>query len=244
MTARYLTTDKQAIAILRSAHYKDERGKVLIDVALKASETTSFIKNQTYPRPFHLRPEMRLSPIFTFIAIIVSLRCTLATEMQVTNNLISLSQGDPMKVLTMEDEGLVAALRPCGMANQKAKWIKEGLHALLYDPSYTTSVLGKMSLQAVREHLMKIKGLGPKAVDCLLLLGYERPVFPVDTNVFKVVSNFFPDILPDSQLPSFNNPHHVRSVKVFLENQFEENVALYQVLHTYLLLFQKHRMTL
>lgn len=43
-----------------------------------------------------------------------------------------------------------------------------------------------------REELMKIKGVGPKVADCILLFGYHRlSVFPVDVWVKRAVSHFY-----------------------------------------------------
>lgn len=48
------------------------------------------------------------------------------------------------------------------------------------------------SLERARQELMKIKGVGPKVCDCVLLFAYHRlEVFPVDTWVAKAMSYFY-----------------------------------------------------
>lgn len=67
-------------------------------------------------------------------------------------------------------------------------------------------------------------------------------MFPVDVNIFKLVSRLFPERITGdpSQLPRFSNAKHVRAVKELLEASFTKDVGLYQVLHTYLLLAEKY----
>ncbi len=100
-----------------------------------------------------------------------------------------------------------------------------------------------MPVDDARQKLLTLKGMGPKSVDCFLLLGLDMPVFPVDVNVFKLVSRLFPVHVtgsPDT-LPNFSNVKHVRSTKLLLEENFRRDTKLYQILHTYLLLAEKYK---
>ncbi len=50
----------------------------------------------------------------------------------------------------------------------------------------------KMPLDESRRELMRIKGVGPKVADCVLLFAYHRlEVFPVDVWVARAVSRFY-----------------------------------------------------
>ncbi len=51
--------------------------------------------------------------------------------------------------------------------------------------------------EAVKE-LMKIKGVGPKVADCVLLFGMHRmEAYPVDVWIKRVLSRFYPDGMPE-----------------------------------------------
>ena len=170
-------------------------------------------------------------------------KVSLETEQRVVKNLINTAQGNPGTLNSMEATELEVILKPAGMAKQKSLWIKEGLNTLNSNPEYSIDALRQMPTEDARQKLLMLKGVGPKAVDCFLLLGLDRPVFPVDVNVFKLVSKLFPEYITgnlDVQ-PSFSNPKHVRSTKLLLENSFTQDTKLYQILHTYLLLAEKYK---
>ena len=49
-----------------------------------------------------------------------------------------------------------------------------------------------MSTKDAREELMKLKGVGRKVADCILLFGYHRTdVFPTDTWVVKAYNKIY-----------------------------------------------------
>lgn len=56
----------------------------------------------------------------------------------------------------------------------------------------------KMPYEEAKKQLMKIKGVGPKVADCVLLFGmYRTEAFPVDVWIKKVMANFYPDGMPE-----------------------------------------------
>ncbi|MEG0751874.1 MAG: DNA glycosylase [Oscillospiraceae bacterium] len=53
-----------------------------------------------------------------------------------------------------------------------------------------------------RDHLMTIKGVGPKVADCVLLFGAQRyDAFPRDVWIKRAMAELFPNGLPDYALP-------------------------------------------
>jgi endonuclease-3 len=90
-------------------------------------------------------------------------------------------------VLEARKESIVLAIRPGGLAEQKARriheilrWIKEreGKLSLLF--------LKKMDSGEIIKTLSALKGVGPKTVHCLLLFGLKREAFPVDTHILRI----------------------------------------------------------
>lgn len=57
----------------------------------------------------------------------------------------------------------------------------------------------KLSVEELRNMLMKIKGVGVKVADCTMLYGLHRmDAFPIDTWMKKAMAKFFPDVSPES----------------------------------------------
>lgn len=241
-----IVSDDEARAILSTERPNSTASSVLLDIARDISIAHSFVDHQTYPRPSHPVESKRLDPRFTFVAIIVSLRCTLETEKKVVYKLVNDLEGDPNRLESLNVNELEVYLRPAGMARQKSTWITEGLVEFNTNQDYSLETLKQIPIDEARARLLQLRGMGPKAVDCFLLLGLDKPVFPVDVNVFKLVSRLFPkQIVGDlGSEPSFSNKRHVRVVKNLLESNFTKNTNLYQILHTYLLLAEKYKMVI
>ncbi len=90
-------------------------------------------------------------------------------------------------VLRAKPSRLVEAIRPGGLATQKAQrirgllqWIKK------HQDPLDLSFLEKISSAEIERMLGGLKGIGPKTLHCLLLFGLGREAFPVDTHVLRV----------------------------------------------------------
>lgn len=80
-----------------------------------------------------------------------------------------------------------AAIRSGGLARQKSVRIKNLLneiHARL--GSLDLSFLHTSPLEEAAGFLASFKGVGPKTVACTLLFACDRPVFPIDTHIFRI----------------------------------------------------------
>jgi endonuclease-3 len=79
-------------------------------------------------------------------------------------------------------------IRSGGLANQKAKVIKELLKQI--KAAHGTLDLGflhNLSPIEGREYLKQFRGIGPKTVACTLLFACGKEVFPLDTHIFRVL---------------------------------------------------------
>jgi endonuclease-3 len=82
---------------------------------------------------------------------------------------------------------VVEALRPGGLARQKAKRIVDILQWLRRrEGKVSLTFLKRMGEEEIKETLGGLKGIGPKTVHCLLLFGLGRGAFPVDTHILRV----------------------------------------------------------
>lgn len=80
-----------------------------------------------------------------------------------------------------------AAIRSGGLARQKSVRIKELLNQIhTRRGSLDLSFLTTAPLAEAKQFLARFKGVGPKTVACTLLFACNRPVFPIDTHIFRI----------------------------------------------------------
>jgi len=79
------------------------------------------------------------------------------------------------------------AIRPAGLARQKAPAIQRALQAITREcGEISLDFLEELPLAEARAWLTSIKGVGPKTAAIVLLFAFDRPAFPVDTHVHRV----------------------------------------------------------
>jgi endonuclease-3 len=85
------------------------------------------------------------------------------------------------------EEEVVEAIRPGGLANQKAPRIQKALQRITAERGeLSLDFLADMPLEQAHEWLMSLNGVGPKTTAIILLFSLGRPAFPVDTHVHRV----------------------------------------------------------
>lgn len=90
-------------------------------------------------------------------------------------------------VLGADVEEIKEAIRPAGLANQKAPRIKHALQYILLERGeLSLDFLADLPLNQAQDWLVKIKGIGPKTAAIILLFAFNRPTFPVDTHVHRI----------------------------------------------------------
>jgi len=82
---------------------------------------------------------------------------------------------------------VVRTIRSAGLANTKAPRIQ----AILRQPTkergkLSLDFLKKMPVEDARNYLLGLKGVGPKTAAIVLLFCWNKPVFPVDTHIYRV----------------------------------------------------------
>jgi endonuclease-3 len=86
------------------------------------------------------------------------------------------------------DVGVVVdAIRPAGLANQKAPRIQAILRRIYAERgALNLDFLAELPLEDARNWLMKLDGVGPKTAAIVLCFAFNRPAFPVDTHIHRV----------------------------------------------------------
>lgn len=79
------------------------------------------------------------------------------------------------------------AIRPAGLANQKAPRIQAVLRRITEERGeLSIDFLGTIPLEEARAWLTGLNGIGPKTAAIILLFAFGRPAFPVDTHVHRL----------------------------------------------------------
>lgn len=98
-------------------------------------------------------------------------------------------------VLAADETEIADAIRLGGLANQKAKVIKNLLRQIKEKHGVLSlDFLDGMTDEEARDYLLQFRGIGPKTVACTLLFALQKEVFPLDTHIFRVLKRM--GILP------------------------------------------------
>ncbi|MCA1631292.1 MAG: endonuclease III [Acidobacteria bacterium] len=91
-------------------------------------------------------------------------------------------------VLRARESSVAAAIKAGGLANQKARVIKNLLKEIkARHGSLDLSFVAGMSNEDAARYLSQFRGIGPKTVACTLLFACGKEVFPLDTHIFRVL---------------------------------------------------------
>jgi len=90
-------------------------------------------------------------------------------------------------VASAEPATIADAIRAGGLAEVKAKYIKNALTALQKEaPGFDLRFLAQGKVGDSRAWLLQLPGVGMKTASCVLLFALHMPAFPVDTHVYRV----------------------------------------------------------
>ncbi|HHY38290.1 MAG TPA: endonuclease III [Clostridia bacterium] len=98
--------------------------------------------------------------------------------------------GDFARVAQADEEEITRLIGVCGLGSQKARHLKVIISALKRDADGLDphlSFLKKLGKEEAFRYLCGIKGIGPKTAACVLLFGFDWPVFPVDTHIYRLL---------------------------------------------------------
>ena len=139
-----------------------------------------------------------------------------------SNDLISISG------LLNADIGTIATLvKPAGYYNQKAAYLK---NLVLFLDSEPFDALCSENKSELREKLLKVKGLGPETVDCILLYALNHCSFVVDAYTQRILGKL--GIIEN------NTPYDM--VKSIFETSIKQDLIIYQEYHALLVIHGKN----
>ena len=86
-----------------------------------------------------------------------------------------------------DEQAVIDAIRPAGLANQKGPRIQNVLREITAQVGrLDLSLLNDLSPEEAAQWLMRFKGVGPKTAAIVLQFSLNKPAFPVDTHVYRV----------------------------------------------------------
>ncbi|RMG61482.1 MAG: endonuclease III [Deltaproteobacteria bacterium] len=104
------------------------------------------------------------------------------------------------EVLRLPDGRLEEAIRPAGLAEQKAGTIRRAVARVVSERGEADlSFLRGMDPEDAYRYLREIKGVGDKTASIVLLFSFGFPFFPVDTHIQRVTKRL--GIAPPSHTP-------------------------------------------
>lgn len=91
------------------------------------------------------------------------------------------------EVRDADEDQVIEAIRVAGLANQKGPRIQDALKTISEKQGkISLDFLEAMRPEKARRWLENLHGVGPKTASIVLLFGFNKPAFPVDTHVHRV----------------------------------------------------------
>lgn len=145
---------------------------------MKKEEKKNFILStleKLYPSPeIPLKHE---SPFQLLIAVLLSAQCTDKRVNEITPLLFKIAS-TPEKMSMLDENQIKEVIRPCGLANNKAKAIKKLSEILIKEHGG--------EVPDTLEMLERLPGVGHKTASVVLIQAFNKDAFPVDTHIHRL----------------------------------------------------------
>ena len=117
---------------------------------------------------------------------------------------------------TSISSGELEDLAPCRLGYRQPYIF--GTSCSVTDEQCWDEMIEKLPYEDARKELIKLKGVGPKAADCILLFAFQKyESFPVDVWIRRIMrENYLPDLLKNAPLTM----RDYDTIRKFARNQF------------------------
>ncbi len=126
-------------------------------------------------------PLQHTSRYTLLVAVLLSARCTDERVNQVTPLLFA-AASTPEKMICLSPEEIRSIIRPCGLSETKAK------HIFLLSEILVHRYGGKVP--DTFEALEALPGVGHKTASVVMVQGFGKPAFPVDTHIHRLAKRW------------------------------------------------------
>lgn len=142
-------------------------------------------------------------------------------------NLAECARESGETLLALPDDELAELIRPAGYYRLKAARLKTALGYFSSQCAFDLKAFGRSDLadDTIREHLLRLRGVGPETADTILLYALNRPSFVVDAYTMRLLGRhaFLPGAKPDYEL-----------TRALFMNALPKDVLLYNEFHALL----------
>lgn len=128
------------------------------------------------------------SPLEKAIGVILEQHGSRSGTEQALKNLKTGDAAEENPIVDWEEEQLAARIQPAGSVRRKVKALRGFLAFLKENFAGHFDQMSKASTDALRQELVAVKGISRETADSILLRALGRPVFPVDLNVYRVLT--------------------------------------------------------
>ena len=94
----------------------------------------------------------------------------------------------PDKLQAIPTDDLAQFIKPAGYFNLKARRLKNLIELVTTAYSGDLESMAQVETDQLRNELLAVNGVGPETADSILLYGFHRPVFVVDTYTYRVMN--------------------------------------------------------
>ncbi len=102
----------------------------------------------------------------------------------------SLKENDilnPIAIYRLRGSSLARMIRASGYYRIKARRLKTFTHFLVEQYDGNIEAMKQEETMALREKLLRIKGIGPETADSILLYGLRKPIFVIDAYTKRIL---------------------------------------------------------
>ena len=135
-------------------------------------------------------------------------------------NLFAAKINTPEKILKTDDETIATLITPAGYRNQKTKYLKN--IAMWFRDNSSNG-----ELEATRNNLLQVKGVGRETADSILLYAFHLPTFVIDVYTKRTLA----------ALKIFDEKTPYETMRLWFMENLELSVPLFQEYHA---LFVEH----
>ncbi|MCL4400401.1 hypothetical protein M1316_00265 [Candidatus Parvarchaeota archaeon] len=133
------------------------------------------------------------------LSFILSIQSNIPLILKRINNL-SAAYGKPAKIINKEIHQFPTYIDILESGGEKLKQFKLGFRTKFVFSAaeyFSTHILSeKLELNQLKKHLLEIKGVGDKVLDCILLYGiHDLSAFPMDVWMLRVLSKHYGNLL-------------------------------------------------
>jgi len=134
------------------------------------------------------------------------------------DNLFAAKINSAEKILKIDSEIIATLITPAGYRNQKTKYLKNIAEWFLGSGEWG---VGSGDLEALRDDLLTVKGVGRETADSILLYAFHLPTFVIDTYTKRALAAF----------EIFEEKTDYETLRKWFMDSLEPSVELFQEYH-------------